>query len=267
MKKHIFVMIRYSALTESSSAWAIGRNKNFESYREMLFSNDRLTLHEKLFREVTLPSLKNMDKESTTVLIFTSDELPFKYMNNLNEMVGDLDNFKVVLLPRSGKLISQMHDFLYQQLQLFEEDVCYATVRVDDDDALSNDFGEHLFKYVDPVYQGHAISFPVGVVGFFNGEKYIGFNKRKTPLTALGLSFINVYTVSGNKPNPLSIYGLGKHSNIDERYPVVMISKKIMYIRTMHEESDVYSMELKKKFLKGDEVSKKDINNLFAVKV
>ncbi len=265
MRKHVFVMIRYSALTESSGSWAIGRDKSFESYKETLFSPERLRLHEKLFREVTLPSLMRMDRQLTTVLIFTSDELPENHLKNLNDMVNGLDNFKIVLLPRSGKLISHMHDCLYQQLQLFKEDVCYATVRVDDDDALSNDFFKHIFEYVKPAYQGHAISFALGVVGFFDGVKYVGFNKRKSPLTALGLSFINVFKMTDRKPNPLSIYGLGKHSNIDERHPVIMLSKKIMYIRTMHEESDVYSLDLKKKFLKGEAVTRKEVEGIFTI--
>lgn len=245
MKKHIFIMIRYSVLTKSQNSWDIGREVDFEVYKEKLFSPGRLELHENLFENVTFPSLCEMDERSVTALIFISDELPAVNKERLLRVVDKKSNLKVVEVSRSERVVGKMNSELFKELSAFGSDVCYATVRLDDDDALADNFENELWNYVSPEFSGHAVTFSQGYNAFYDIDGYTGFQFVKYPLIALGLSYIDVFR-SGDK-EVKSVYSLGKHTTIDERYPVILKSKLPMYVRTIHKASDIYHRKFKGK--------------------
>lgn len=247
MKKHVFVMIRYSVLAESKNSWVIGRDVDTEAYKEKLFSEERLTLHQELFFNVTLPSLRKMDNKSTTVFIFTSDELPELYLNNLFDEVSKDNNFKIIKLPRKGLMTGQMHSVLQKELDTFNDDVLYATVRLDDDDALSERFDKELSKYLNNGFVGYAVSFPVGVAGMYEDGEYKSYYQISQPKIALGLSYINSMKKGKKAKQPISIFGLGNHTKVDEKAPLILDVGKPMFLRTVHGQSDAYSKKLKEK--------------------
>lgn len=244
-------MIRYSVLTESKDSWVIGRNADTDKYKEKLFSKERLDLHENLFFNVTLPSLRKMDQTKTTVLVFTSEELPDPYITNLQQEVKGDENIKIVKLPRKGRIIGQMNQFLKKELDTFGSDLIYATVRLDDDDALSKDFCSSISKYLNEDFVGYAVSFPTGVAGIYEADNYKSFYKIYQPKIALGLSFINSYKKSRKKMDYVSVYSLGNHTKVDEKHPLILDSAKVMYVRTVHGQSDAYSKVLNKKVVSG----------------
>ncbi|XKF16237.1 putative rhamnosyl transferase [Halomonas sp. BLK-85] len=251
MKKHVFILIRYSVLTKSRNGWVIGRDKEFEDYKRNLFDPQRLAIHEKIFKEVTIPSLSKMEKSNTTIMVFTSDELPDPFLSNLYDIAKSAGNVKVFSLSREQAITANMHHYLLKELEKNAEDVCYATVRLDDDDALADDYYAKLFRYLSPEFIGHSISFPQGYAGLYDGDKYIKFHPVSLPKLALGLSHVHLYK-KGQKANKmLSIYGLGDHNRIDEKAPLVLVPEKGVYIRTVHKESDMYSDKLLKR-LSGD---------------
>lgn len=264
MKRHIYVIIRYSVLTESKSAWLIGRDSEFEDYKNKLFNVERLALHEKLFENITLPSLSHMNSDDTTILLFTSDELPVLYLNGLKELVRPYDNIKVIPTSRKGILNNHIEEKLKKELANFDEDVCYATVRLDDDDAMSDMFYKKLFSYVKPQFKGHAVTFPFGYAGVFDGTHYTGFYERKIPMTAQGLAFINVYKKQEDFPRRASVFHLGNHVKVDEKVPLIMNPSKPMYIRTIHEHSDIYSDRLKNKASISEPVDKDIVKKFFS---
>lgn len=252
MDKHIFIMIRYSVLTKSKDAWVIGKNQAFTDYKNKLFSSSRLQLHERLFRDVTFPSLCEMNPTTTTVMIFISDELPQVNKTALMEVVGNRQNFKVLEVSKSDSVIGKMNSELLKVLRLRDKDVCYATVRLDDDDALADDFEKALIKYVAPEFDQHAISFSKGYNAFYEDNKYLSFQEIKYPLIALGLSYINVFRKEGELPYKTSVYSLGNHTKIDERFPVITKADTPMYLRTIHKESDIYHRKFKEKVAVDD---------------
>ncbi|MGP5144519.1 MULTISPECIES: glycosyltransferase [Halomonadaceae] len=266
MKRHIFVIIRYSVLTESKSAWMIGRDSEFDDYKRKLFDSERLRLHENLFRNVTFPSLLKMDSSSTTVLLFTSDELPSAFLENIKDLISPHNNIRIILTPKVGVLNAHIENNLEKELKSFEDDVCYATVRLDDDDAMSDSFHKKLFYYVRPQFKGHAISFPYGFAGVFDGDNYTGFYERKIPMTAQGLSYIDVYTKDSGLPRRASVFHLGNHMKVDDKVPLIMNPSKSMYVRTIHEHSDIYSDRLRDKAsvtkLVSNELVKKSFSGL-----
>lgn len=246
MKQHAFVMIRYSVLSKNNNAWVIGRDNGFEEYKQELFSEERMTLHEQLFFNVTVPSLKNMSPDKTTILLFTSEELPEENMKKLIGLSEEMKNLEVIPLSSSGGVIGKMQSHLTKKLDSFDQDICYATIRLDDDDALADDFESEIYKYIDPLYRGHAVSFSNGYEGIYEDGGYSVFTERKSPKIAMGLSFIQVYE-KGSGLKDISVYGLGNHTKVDDKYPTVINPIKPMYIRTVHAGSDIFANSFSKK--------------------
>lgn len=250
MKKHIYVMIRYSVLSENNAAWVIGRDNEFEAYKKELFSEARMSLHEELFLNVTLPSIEKMSPDNTTVLVFTSEALPAPNMAKLQHIQKTHQNIEIVPLPTKGGVIHNMQQHLQAKLAAFEEDVCYATVRLDDDDALADDFEDELRHYVDPKFAGHAISFALGYEGIYEQGGYSKFVKRHSPKIAMGMSFIQVYRPT-QPPKILSVYSLGNHTKVDEKHPLIVNPLMPMYVRTVHAGSDVFAKRFAQKLKKS----------------
>lgn len=246
MKKHIFVMIRYSVLSENNTAWVIGRDNEFDSYKKELFSEERMSLHEELFFNVTLPSLEKMSPDRVTVLVFTSEELPAPNMEKLIKVEEEYSNIEIVPLSRKGGVIAKMQQHLALKLAAFNDDVCYATVRLDDDDALADDFEEELYKYVDPLFADHAVSFSSGYEGIYEQGSFSIFTKRNSPKIAMGLSLIKIYK-KDSPPKNISVYSLGNHTKVDEKHPLIINPQLPMYVRTVHPESDVFAKRFDRK--------------------
>lgn len=260
MAKHVYVLVRYSVLSEGSGAWVLSKSNSLDDYKKSLFAKKRLDLHQEIFFKVTLPSLKKMDSAHTTVLVFTSKELPEKYMKALIDEASKYENIKIIPLPVKGSVTTQMHECLEEELKVFEEDLCYATVRLDDDDALSKYFYKEVKKYLSKGFAGYAISFPKGVAGIYEDGVYKSFHRIKRPKIAMGLTYVNFYSNGHRLKKPESVFALGNHTKVDRKHPLIIDSGREMFMRTVHVESDIYSEELK------DGLSQSpDVKNSFSI--
>lgn len=240
MNTHIYFMIRYSVYTRNQGWWQIGKNVSSDKYRNALFSESRLLLHEKLFFDVTLPSLKEISSTSKiTALIFISEELPEPFKSNLLNAEADYAWLEVITTKSDKALNTQIDRKIEEKLRQNEEDVCYATVRLDDDDALASDFGVELTKYLKPEFSGMGVTFPKGVFAVYDGNQYSSFYHYKKANNAQGLALICIRTQALAGESPLTVFGTGNHTSIDDRYPTVNDSSKIMFIRSEHEGSDL----------------------------
>ncbi|MFC5711983.1 glycosyltransferase [Thalassorhabdus alkalitolerans] len=270
MKKHNFVIMRYSLLTKEGVEWQIGRQE-FDNYKEQLFNASRLAQHEFLFENVTLPSLVNQTIEPTadnfTLLVLTSELLPEKSLKKLEDLLRPYPWAKVISLPPYDTVDNIILDCFTEELKRFNHDLTYSTTRLDDDDGLSVHFIERLNQYVDPQFEGYCVTFPNGFSALYDDrlQKYISIHKHYAPKIALGLSYINTYdSVTKNTGNEIpTIYHNGVHSKVDFVSPTIMDSKYPTFLRTVHSASDSNNANQVKK-IKSLPVSKtEDIEEVF----
>ncbi|WP_417420385.1 glycosyltransferase [Halomonas sp.] len=240
MKKHIYFIVRYSAYTSAQGSWQIGKGVTSDEYKVRLFSEDRLSLHEKLFFSVTLPSLVPISETvDMTALIFISDELPESYKKNLREAEKKYEWLEIAYAQSDKSLNKQIESHLRKKLEKISDDLCFATVRLDDDDALAPNFGTQLNHYIRPELVGMGVTFPIGVFGVFNGECYTSFYHYRKQNNAQGLAFINSTHPDAISNLPMTVMSVGNHNSIDERYPTINDSSELMFLRTEHEGSDL----------------------------
>ena len=179
------------------------------AYADLFFNEDRLEFKTNIFINVTFPSVIKQDNSNWEWHIYTSKHLPLKYLNRIKTAAMKNINIHVIEVENFDEFYTQITDFPY--------DANYATVRLDDDDALYEGYVTLLNKYKNQ--KGRIISFPYGHEYYYlNGKKKIG-NKCFKPNIALGLAAINKV-----------IYNCGDHSKISARYNIIYNNTPDVYL-------------------------------------
>lgn len=211
-----------------------------DEYKKRLFATSRLDLHENLFSQVTLPSLDAISETvGMTVLLMTSDELPLRYRAEIDRLAKSREWLKVIEVGGDRSLIKAIESNVRNALEVLDDDAVYATVRLDDDDALAEDFGLEVENYLDPRFSGMCLSFAKGVLGSHGGDVYTELYQYHMPKNAQGMTFIATKAAANAGESPFSVFATGNHRTVDRRYPTVSDARRIMYIRTEHGESDL----------------------------
>jgi len=188
-----------------------------EGYERRLFSSERLNHKFEEFENITIPSVTGQTRGDWEWLIYTSNQLPKRYMRRLESHAAAINRIKVIAVPNFMVFFKLHANYEYEK--------SYATVRLDDDDGLSELFVEKLQGYSDRV--GSIICFTEGrLVKYSNGRVLKG-ERISEKNNAQGLAAIG-----------LKIYSCGRHSDIDKRYNVVYDASPEMFLLTCSQYTD-----------------------------
>ena len=246
MKKRIFYIIKYSveyvALGNRSMQLAKRTaQKGQAHYKGKLFSEKRLALRSKLFKNITLPSMRAaLENDDAYLVILTSEALPTKYKKQLEEMLRGIGNVVIRYCKPIKSVDSEAResvlDILRKTCNRKEKEICLATIRLDDDDALANNYTQLLLPYVRPDLSGFYVSFPLGVRLSIKHGRFV-LTKCYLPKTSQGLARIEV--VDPFSENSFqTTYGGGSHVGVDKRGPAILDAREIAYVRTNHVDND-----------------------------
>lgn len=252
MKKVFLVSVRYTLLSPSFVPKTFLRLESvgYDRFKQEMLQPSRLDFRLKLFCDFALPSLQKFNHEAINdssgevvfkVLINASSLLPVQHKEKLLEIEKDNDFLEVIFSPEENANIRQLT--LKKMKKLHgdsDDDTLFLTMRMDDDDALSNDFYEKLNKYARKEFSGFGVSFPNGYIGYLDdGGGLIGFRNYNKPKIAIGLCYIK-FMKKIQKKGFKSIYCFGSHGMLDRKAPVIIDSSFKSYVRTAHIASDVY---------------------------
>lgn len=169
-----------------------------------------------------------------------------------SELFSLVEGYEFIKIRRVGRSFSSDNYelLLGEVMSGAQVSTLVATVRLDDDDAISSDYLSQLENYLDIKYAGFAISFGMGLSALYSSDKKKIDDIREYyyPKIAIGLAYLNIYCPEskGFRYLPHNVYRLGKHSQCDRRCPVIVDSRKSSFIRTIHRSSDTYEDWIKK---------------------
>lgn len=267
MKKIVYMIVRFSVLLENSKSWNISKS-DLKEYKDNLFNEERLRKHFELFKNITFPSILsqniNSDNYEFKLIIITSQELPKWNKELLEDLTSSYKWVEIHYLPTRGVGLTQP---IYKDLNKYDEKVLFATIRLDDDDAIAVDFLENFERFFIEANSGYAVSFGLGLCGFydFNRHQYSKLVEYYYPKFSAGLCYINIYNGGQFESEVKTIFQAGSHSKVDNRVPTIIYSKNIMFIRTMYEFSDSHNVSREKKLLKMSAVTPETIESRFAI--
>lgn len=255
MQKHILIAIRYSIVQKNSGAWR-ATDSNFEEYVGKVLKEERLNIRENTFEKITLRSIFDQENISAdvsySVLIMVADMLPAHRIANLEKLVRANTNprasFHIVKIESGTGLdfdYRNINDAIKATLQNKLKDApntLVATVRLDDDDGVSNNFIAKLSSHMREGLTGYAVSFAYGIEGYWEDQGNFVKDLRHSyfPKCAQALAYLNEYDAkSGMRENKtVHVYNLGNHMKIDERFPTIVDATAPMYFRTLSTTND-----------------------------
>lgn len=211
-----YFITRFSIYDPESKQFNIIKNndKYKESYKDKLFNYNRLRFKLNVFESVTFPSIVNQTNQNFFWAIYTSDVLPNKYKQRLENLVHDYDHIQIFYV-KSMKDFYQFKDL--RQLGYKKEN--FFTVRLDDDDALCKNFVEILNNKYIANNNTDLISFPNGIrFNWIDNNIKMGDNMRQKDI-GLGFTGIN-----------RNIYGLGDHDMLHKKYEIIYDETPDVYL-------------------------------------
>lgn len=174
-------------------------------------------------------------------------------------MVAEHDWISIVKIPVEN---TQINAPLIDELNRTDNELCYASVRLDDDDALANTYFENLFKYIDKPFAGFLVSFGKGVAGIVDNGELCDFKDYYYPKSAQGLAFIQ-YKAVNRLNNCVSVYDTGMHTKADLNYPVIVDSRRYAFMRTIHQYADTAADAKLGNILRLESLSLSDVKRHF----
>lgn len=204
-----FLITRFSINDHSYHGYQITRNNDNKTYQNLLFSEARLEFKFNVFENVTMQSVLQQTNFNWEWHIYYSPSLNKQYSTKLLTITYNHKKIKVFSVNNFADFFQKVNGYKYGKN--------YATVRLDDDDALSHKYVEILNRYSD--YDGRIISFPYGQEYYLKKNKICKGSKCRKPNIALGLAAINS-----------DIYACGDHDYIAKNYEVIYDLTKDMYL-------------------------------------
>lgn len=270
MKKVVFIIVRYSVLVKSK-VWNISKDTDFSEYKEKLFEKKRLDQHFYFFYNVMLPSVAsqvvNDNDLEVKLLILTSTHLPLDARSDLEKATESYSWADIVFVEPEVGLNKSINNYLEEKLS--DEQSVFATVRLDDDDALHAGFLNSLRKYLSTDFSGYIVSYPKGSAVLYDEhqKKTVSAIELYYPKNAQGMSLINSYNNPENefKNKAMNIFQTGKHTTVDERYPLVLDESIFAYVRMCYKSQDTAESFYKKKKKVSKEVSPQEAFSGFSV--
>lgn len=219
----------------------------YEAHRERVTSDENISFRLNLFRKFCLPSLCRMhdsikmgnNKTQFTVFIVTSELLSDQ---SKSAILQECSAHSFIQVDFQNEIEANIKRPLMRQLKKFKEKTLFVTLRMDDDDAISNDFYTQLQPYLSEQFSGYALSFGLGYAMIVDNEaEIIGFYPLYKPKIAIGLAYISVFNPENGLNKYNTVYCLSAHMKVDTRVPTIIDSRNHSYLRTVHSYSDLYS--------------------------
>lgn len=205
----IYFITRFSIFDPNFKGFRIVVSKSSEEYERELFSTDRMEFKFHVFQNVTIPSIIDQTNKNWEWHIFTSDRLPNIYMTRLKELARKHFGIYIFSVKNFKEFFEVTSNYNYISP--------FATVRIDDDDALNLAFVEMLQKYSKET--GKIISFTEGrLAKYEKGKLHVG-KRISEKNNAQGLAGIGI-----------NIYACGRHTDIDTRYKVIYDNSPDMFL-------------------------------------
>ena len=238
----ILVLIRYSVLSYKTLGWRLNRDNDICEYKKILFNDNRLAERLKGFKNIVLPSLMaqtiRLDPNMFRIIVLTSNELPIAHLNALRSTLAPYKWANIHQIPADISVGAEFQNISSQTLiDMGIKIGPYASVRLDDDDALSRGYFERLSKYITTDNLGKVVSFPLGYLGKYDHDeqRYTSFAMHDEDFTAQGLASICHF--DGKRVDG-TIFSFGNHTKIAVNHPYILDRLGRFYIWSIYPSQD-----------------------------
>jgi len=257
MHKPVFLITRYSVVGKAQHTWNLAREASSHSdYKTQLLAPERLRARLSVFRSVTIPSILAQlptDAELHWIILIAAD-LPAEQLAELSEGLAPVErggvSVSLVKVADSDEA-ADVQQGVYPGMgmaarlaitaALGDQAAVFASVRLDDDDALSARYLSALSPFITAEFVGKHISFPLGIQAVYQapGKPLTGARVVEKRFNAQGLAFINSFDRNDFAAAEVHVMNFGNHSEVTEKTPVIDDLSLFAYLRVLTSLNDL----------------------------
>lgn len=170
-----------------------------------------------IFKEVTLKSFQQQTNSNFVLLLLHSENMPSHYKERFLELEKTNTFLYNIFLKDTKESFDQaiLNSVEYVS---FEKEVA-VTFRIDNDDAVQNNFIELLNDFLTNDFIGHAISIPNFYIVKHIADNLYLLQERYFPANSIGLAYVT------NKERYKTVLNLGDHDLVNDQNTIILISK------------------------------------------
>lgn len=207
----------------------------FVSNRDV-FEPEYFEYRYKIFKEVTLKSFQQQTNSNFVLLLLHSENMPSQYKERFIELENEnsfLYNIFVEDTQESfNEAISKSIDYVS-----FENEAA-ITFRIDNDDAVQNNFIEKLGGFLKKDFIGFSLSIPlIHIVKRISNQLYL-LQELYFPANAIGLAYVI------NREHFKTVFNLGDHDLVNNENSLILLSKSNNgSLQTINGENELNSID------------------------
>ncbi len=221
-------IIRFSIVLRDSNFFPPLSAQNYHERKARIFDRARLQRRFQLFEDICLPSLTAQTDPDFNLMLITSRDLPSWAHDRLIGLVRDLPNVYVRAYRPLANIQRIFKRSIFEMLDPAAP--ITASFRLDDDDALANDYVARLRTHMVPHKTGKIVTFSRGhQLALSDGALQIFDDTRDCG--SAGLALVQQGKVM-SIPETVSIHCLGGHRKVGQFAPVVNDKTDGMYVQT-----------------------------------
>lgn len=201
-----------------------------------VFEADYFEYRYNIFLNVTLKSFQQQTNKDFILLLLHSENMPADYKTRFLEL-EKANSFLYNVFSEDTPEANKEAIRSSKEYAALENDVV-ITFRIDNDDAVQNDFIERLNYFLKSAFFGYAISTPaLSIVKRISEKQYI-VEEQNYPSNSIGLAYVS------NTEQYKTIMELGHHALINKTTPMVLSAERLTkQLQTINGENEMNVIE------------------------
>lgn len=187
-----------------------------ERERDM-FETEYFEYRFEIFKKVTLKSFQQQTDKNFVLLLLHSENMPSHLKKRFIELEGTNSFLQNIFVKDT---MESFNEALQNSIEnvLFQEDTA-ITFRIDNDDAVQNDFIQKLGEFTKKDFVGYSISISnISFVKRISEHSYM-IEERYYPSNPIGLAYVTT------KNCYKTVLEIGQHDLINDEIPMILLAK------------------------------------------
>lgn len=225
-----------------------------------MFESEYFEYRYAIFKNVTLKSFQQQTNQNFVLLLLHSENMPSHYKERFFELENEnLFLYNVFIKDTQESFDEAITNSI--EYVSFEKDTA-VTFRIDNDDAVQNDFIQNLEDFLKKNFVGYAISIPyVTIVKHISELEYL-VEKLYYPSNSIGLAYVT------DRNNYKTVIEIGQHHLVNEETAIILLpNSATTVLQTINGENAINSINRSKALVYDKEefnkyLKKRKIENL-----
>ena len=213
-----------------------------------------------IFKEITLKSFQQQTNSNFVLLLLHSENMPSHYKERFYELEKENPFLYNVFVEDTQEYFDKAISDSVECVS-FENNVA-VTFRIDNDDAVQNNYIEKLHDFLNADFVGYTVSIPImNIIKRISNNIYM-IQEVYYPANAIGLAYVT------NKEHYKTVLNLGDHDLVNDSNGMILLAKCTSGgLQTINGENEINSIDKKRavSFAKEDldeHLEVRQMNNL-----